>query len=646
MIRGATSWMARPRGGMSNIAVSAIAALVFLAVGPLVGLAAAADVPGVPHYKPDPPALFEERHQVPDGLHVLSPADSDRYRLIFALQDAGKWKAADREIGAIRNEILLGHVLFQRYMHPTKYRSRFVELSKWMKQYGDHPGSERVYQLSLKRKPKNYRTPPRPAVSRIEEEEDDEGEIIEPFIPEQDVYRSPRKRSRATGRKIRDEQRHIRAHLRRGQLKGAAKHLAGTTMVDLFDPVEFDEMRTRIASAYFLAGNDERALALASPSADRSRDNVTIADWWAGLAAWRLGRYGEARHHFEALASSQTASEWNAAAGAYWAARANLVSGRPEAVNQWLAVGARHQTTFYGLISARLLGTRIEFDWRKPPLESDTLARLFGNLAVQRAIALTEIGQHHLAEREIRRLQTGLNRTSAEALLALSGELGLPAAEMRLARAALEPEDEYYAAAAYPLPRWTPENGYSLDRALVFAFVRQESQFNSRAKSRAGARGLMQLMPSTASFVARDRRLRSSRKNTLYDPSLNLNLGQRYLRFLMDDKLRGNLFMAAAAYNGGPGNLQKWLRKMKQKDDPLLFIESIPARETRLYVARVMANLWIYRHQLGQAAPSLDAVAAGDWPYYLPLDGVQDDLARIRRRASAATVEPVRYVRD
>ncbi len=84
---------------------------------------------------------------------------------------------------------------------------------------------------------------------------------------------------------------------------------------------------------------------------------------------------------------------------------------------------------------------------------------------------------------------------------------------------------------------------------------------------------------------------------------------------------------------------------MKHQGDPLLFIESIPSRETRLYVSRVMANLWIYRQQLGQQAPSLDAVAAGDWPFYLPLDGRHDSLARLRG-ADAAVVETVRYARD
>ena len=514
-----------------------------------------------------------------------------------------------------------------------------------MKRYRDHAGSDQIYKLSLKRKPRNYRRPPRPSVSRIAEEADDEGEIIETSFSQERAYRSPVKRSRARLRKVRDLKRDIRSHLRRGQMDRAAHHLTDGSM-DILDAVETDEQRAKIASAYFFRGKDEKAFELASVAAERSRENVTTADWTAGLAAWRLGRLEEARRHFEALAASTTASDWNIAGGAYWAARANLVTGRPAAVNRWLEIGARHPRTFYGLISARLLGKPVEFQWSKPPLPPGTLARLFANPAVQRAVALTEVGQHHLAEREIRRLQPGLNRTSAEALLALTSRLGLPAAEMKLARTTLQPSSPYYAAAAYPVMQWTPDKGYSVDRALVFAFIRQESHFNARAKSHAGARGLMQIMPATASFVARDRRLRTSGRNRLYDPNLNVDLGQRYIQMLFDDDLvSGNLFMAAAAYNGGPGNLQKWLRKMNHQDDPLLFIESIPARETRLYVARVIANLWIYRQQLGQPTPSLDAVAAGDWPFYFPLDRRHSNIAELPR-TKPAVVEDVRYARD
>ena len=75
-----------------------------------------------------------------------------------------------------------------------------------------------------------------------------------------------------------------------------------------------------------------------------------------------------------------------------------------------------------------------------------------------------------------------------------------------------------------------------------------------------------------------------------------------------------------AAWNAGPGNLNKWRRQVNYLGDPLFFIESLPSRETRNFIEHVFANLWIYRHRLGQAQPSLNDIAAGQWPVYIPLD--------------------------
>jgi len=177
--------------------------------------------------------------------------------------------------------------------------------------------------------------------------------------------------------------------------------------------------------------------------------------------------------------------------------------------------------------------------------------------------------------------------------------------------------------AAYPLPTWQPEGGYSVDKALIFALIRQESKFNPKAKSWAGARGLMQLMPRTASFVARDRRFHrhDSTRRKLFKPEINIKLGQKYIEMLLGNKkINGDLFLMATAWNGGPGNLNKWRRKTNHMDDPLFFIESIPSRETRIFIERVLTNLWIYRDRLGQPTPSLEAIAAGDWPVYKALD--------------------------
>src|SRR3546814_6936751 len=130
---------------------------------------------------------------------------------------------------------------------------------------------------------------------------------------------------------------------------------------------------------------------------------------------------------------------------------------------------------------------------------------------------------------------------------------------------------------------------------------RQEAGFNTRALSPDGARGLMQLMPRTASYIAQNRRYHGNARHELYDPSLNLDLGQRYIAYLLvHERVQGDLFRLTTAYNGGPGNLGKWERAIQADGDPLLFIEALPSKETRLFIERVLTNLWIYRHRLGQ----------------------------------------------
>ncbi len=143
----------------------------------------------------------------------------------------------------------------------------------------------------------------------------------------------------------------------------------------------------------------------------------------------------------------------------------------------------------------------------------------------------------------------------------------------------------------------------------MLAIAKQESGFNPHARNPSGALGLMQLMPATV------RTLGSSARLT--DPQVNLDLGQKYVRRLLDaDGVKGNLLALAAAYNVGPGTVSRWMQSIKPGDDALLFLESMPFRETRSLVEHVMTNFWAYRNRFGQSSPSLDAVAAGRWPMY------------------------------
>ena len=130
----------------------------------------------------------------------------------------------------------------------------------------------------------------------------------------------------------------------------------------------------------------------------------------------------------------------------------------------------------------------------------------------------------------------------------------------------------------------------------------------------------MQLMPRTANSVDHDDDIDG--RHELYDPELNMALGQRYVMELLEmERVQGDLFRLLTAYNAGPGNLNKWNKRVDFKDDPLLFIESIPSWETREFIEKVLANIWIYRYRLNQPAPSLDRAAAGDWPTYSGIDG-------------------------
>jgi soluble lytic murein transglycosylase-like protein len=153
----------------------------------------------------------------------------------------------------------------------------------------------------------------------------------------------------------------------------------------------------------------------------------------------------------------------------------------------------------------------------------------------------------------------------------------------------------------------------------VFAFMRLESAFNPAATSPAGARGLMQLMPATA--AAMDSRSFKGRGDLLLDPEINVTLGQRYLRHLLEEPLiGGELVRLAAAYNGGIGNLTRWKRlqdnRGEKREDALLFLESLPAAETRHFIARLLYSYWMYSERLGQPTASLDQIAQGEWPFY------------------------------
>lgn len=399
----------------------------------------------------------------------------------------------------------------------------------------------------------------------------------------------------------------ISAEIKQGRPTYALRLLSQDPAADKLSDTEYDRLRASIARSYLIEGRINRALDIASAASRRSGDVVPMAGWVGGLSAWRLGKYKESQKLFTLAATAKNNSSWMMSAAAYWASRAALRARDFDDANALLEIAAKHPRTFYGLIATRALGQDYDFEWDLPSLSSKQISKIEQSPPAMEAVRLAKSGRVNDA---IAQLSTGgwlSSREKREQILVYATENKAPALALHLARTTKDKHGRFFDAALYPETPWRPSKGFHVDRALINALIRQESRFNPNATSSAGATGLMQLMPQTASFMEKGEDVE------LDNPHTNLNVGQNYVRHLLENNLVDNdLFAFAIAYNAGPGNLAKWQRDLKSiKDDPLLFIESIPVAETRAFVERVMVNYWIYRIRSDRDVPSLDAIASG-----------------------------------
>jgi soluble lytic murein transglycosylase len=555
---------------------------------------------------------------------ILSSRDATRYRRIMALQDDGRWAAADGEIAALQDPLLLGHVLAQRYLHRA-YKAKFAELCDWLDHYADHPAAHAIHALAVRRRPAGAAAPAKPEGTPV---------ALRGIVDDPADLRPPAHAASS------DAAAHAKLEIRRlsrAEPEAAEQRLHDADSRHLFADADYDEARADVAEGYLFIGENHKALLLAATA--RTPAFRPLAHWDAGLAAWRLGRLGEARTHFETLARMPGLSRWNLSAAAFWAARIHARSHRPDLVHYWLGLAAGNPRTFYGLLARRMLGRDSTFNFEPEIFTDIDLDDLAAIPAARRALALLQLDATPAAELELRTLANAAPFTIYPALVALADRGNMPALSLQLSAMLSEVDGRRHDHALYPVPRWQPAGGFTVDRALVFALIRQESQFLPNAESSAGAIGLMQLMPATARAMATRSGIRLARAPeragtgrsgtgaTLTDPAINLALGQEYLTELLDSEpIKGNLILLAAAYNSGPAAVLRWRARPEYRDDPLLFLESLPSRETRVFAQRVLTNYWVYRLRLGQETPDLGRLAAGLWPVYAALDAQPDRL--------------------
>ncbi len=515
-------------------------------------------------------------------VSALSPADRLSYTTAFDALRRGDLEAARASARQAQDRVLLGQVEFERLFHPD-YAATYDELAAWLEEYSDLPVAPRAYNLALRRRP--------------------------------DGAPEPRRPSSVSGR----------------------------------------SWSSVVAAGGGASANDPTKVARIALNNDDLHGAVTlgeqIGDWWVvGLAQYRLGEFARAKTAFERVLDDPTEDGWVRSGAAFWAARSAGQSGQHDHVQRLLRRAGAWPATFYGQIALRKLGEepvienlgprpyeavlqRASWEPEEPGVDAEELAAFIrSDDRARRTVAYYEVGRGADARDELRTgLRSALNDRARELWAALGRALG--------PRVTGVSEDaRRIDAMRYPQPDIQPEGGFTIERSLVYAIARKETDFNARARSAVGAYGLMQVMPTTAAELAGDRSFVSN-PDRLYDPAVNARLGQAYVnKVLAMPAINGDLLRVAASYNAGPGPMVAAVRKLGQDADPLLLIETIDVPQAREYVEKVVAAYWIYQRLNGRPLNTLDAVASGATLIPLSLDYVPPEPVQPLEMASTPAV--------
>ena len=542
--------------------------------------------------------------------NILSQNDLENYRQAYLFQEKCKWKSANKHLLKISNKTLMGHILAHRYLHPDCYKSKYLELYYWLKKYNDHPQAKRIYRLAIKRMPKGYKSPEKPVRPN--------GIISDAIISKKsNKYKSTKKLSKNQRVEKQKLINTIKSRVNRGWPTGATKILKQRDVNILLDQVELDQQKELIAKGYFLANKNELALKYASDALVNSSMQVPYAAWTAGLASWRLKDYQKAADYFSLFSISLKDDAWHQTSGSFWAARSYAKLGKYNNINFWLQRASQNSNSFYGMLALEILGIDEKIKWESTKTLNTSNSKLLNLSSGKRLQALIQVGFNDELEKEIVHLNSALNKEIASESLIIAQHFNLAYTQLKIVnklnQSGLTMDTNLY----YPTPVWKPRGGFNIDKELIYAFMHQESMFNTNAKSKRGAVGLMQVLPSTAKFITSSKDVKRNNSNILKIPEINLEVGQEYIEYLLDlEIVSNNLIYLAAAYNGGPGNLKKWKKETNYLDDPLFFMESIPSRETRWFIEKILTKYWIYQNKNQKEMKSLKMLANGEDPLY------------------------------
>jgi soluble lytic murein transglycosylase len=419
-----------------------------------------------------------------------------------------------------------------------------------------------------------------------------------------------------------------------GQSSEASKLLlAAPTDDTLPNPDSWWDERRANAYIQLKAGNKKLAYDLVREVGPLSVNPLKEQQFMAGWVALRLLKQPDmALKHFDLFLKAADGPLGRAKAN-YWQGRAAEAKSDSGNATKFYKAAAEDGDTFHGLLARQKLTPGVQAIKVLPPqVPSDEVVQKFINLDAAKAVV---VGRKAGLDREIMRsllvqLRNVFDTEGGAALTAhLADAIGDTQMAVRTGKVATGARQNmlYYSYPVHPFPAYSalrkpPET------AFLLGIARQETEFNNMIVSGAGAKGLLQVMDVTAKHVCSDYKIKCELGRLLTDRPYNTMLASAYIGDRMDD-FRGSYILSLVSYNAGPGRAREWIAANGDPRDPTIdpidWIERIPIQETREYVAKVLANIQVYRARLGEEDTALR---------------LEEDLVRARTTKVGATPAP------
>ena len=369
-------------------------------------------------------------------------------------------------------------------------------------------------------------------------------------------------------------------------------------------------LRHRHARRALNAGHPGVAYDIARHHGNLHGDDFIEANFVTGWIALRFRTDPDTATKYFKQSREAAQSKRHIAKLEYWLGRAADEAGNIDRARKHYQAAAEHRATYYGQLALHALHVEV------PPIS-------LGELQMPSPEDISSVLEHDAVRAAVIAHRAGLNSITSRFLYHLSWRFPRPgqlvllselAAQISTLRISLKVGKvgvyrgmplEHYAYPVNALPEFQPLNE-GVESGFIHALVRQESEFNTSARSWVGARGLMQIMPGTARQIARQHKVKYSPVRLTNDPSYNVMLGAAHLRDLMD-KYKDAYILTLVAYNAGPGRVREWIKAYGDPRAPNVdvidWVERIPFNETRSYVKRIMASVQIYRALMGEDRP-------------------------------------------